>query len=365
MANIMDYLRWRGDLTLSASPWNAIDSLILSCISYVDLPGNGAYRLSELPAALPPLIPRERLSPFLDQCRVLLDASALLPRYADVRLSGFVNTVDAQQDIQFSAVTADLPDGTRFVAFRGTDHTIVGWREDFTMAFESPVPAQAAALDYLEKAAEAGKPLRVGGHSRGGNLACYASAHATQQTRALIDRIYSFDGPGLDDVTFASDGYARIRGRIRSYIPQSSVVGLLLAYHEDYRVVKAKALSLAQHDPFTWQLEGTRFIELEEVDRASQLVDQTVHAWLTRSTREQRQLFINTLFDILEATNATTLKDLSTNHAANLAAVIRATRHTEPETLWAIAQLIGGFLKTGASKLYDVLTGRSNASQEE
>jgi len=364
MANMMDYLAWRGDLTLEASPWNDVDSLILACMSYVNLP---QLLLPAPVQTLPEHLPEAEkgiLTAFFERCRELFVCAAQTRRFGDMALHSFVNEVDPQADIQFSAVTADLKDGTRFVAFRGTDQSIVGWREDFTMAFESPVPAQTAALTYLEKAAGAGKPLRIGGHSKGGNLACYAAAHASEGTRALIEGVYSFDGPGLDDATVVSDGYARIRSRIHSYIPQSSVVGLLLAYHEDYTVVRANAISLAQHDAFTWQVLGTSFVEVDEVDRASQVVDQTVHAWLTQVSHDQRRIFINSLFDILEATNATTFKDLTRDPRA-IPAMIQATRSTDPEVLRMIAQLIGSFLKTGAATLFDMLTGRIEPSSQE
>ena len=364
MANMMDYLSWRGDLTLSSSPWNDVDSLIMACACYADLPAAEQGMLTWQQAALSIPRDRERSTDFIRQCYVLLERAAEYPRFAEVTLHTFVNEVDPERDIQFSAITADLPDGTRFVAFRGTDHSIVGWREDFTMAFESPVPAQTEALHYLEKAAEAGKPLRIGGHSKGGNLACYAAAHASDPARALIHSVYSFDGPGLDDATIVSDGYARIRSRIHSYIPQSSVVGLLLAYHEDYTVVRANAIGLAQHDAFTWQVLGAKFVEADGVDRASQVVDQTVHAWLTQVSHDQRRVFIDALFDILEATKATTFTDL-TSGPHHIPAILHATRNTDPDVLRMIAQLIGRFFRTGASTLFDMLTGREEPSSQE
>lgn len=365
MPNMMDYLAWRGDLPLAASPWNDVDSLIMACICYADLPAAVSGTLTWQQAALSLPAGQEISTDFIRRCYALLERAAEYPRFEDVTLHSFVNEVDPERDIQFSAVTADLADGTRFVAFRGTDHSIVGWREDFTMAFESPVPAQTAALAYLERAAEDGLPLRIGGHSKGGNLACYAAAHASEESRALIHSIDSFDGPGLDDATIVSDGYARIRGRIHSYIPQSSVVGLLLAYHEDYTVVRANAIGLAQHDAFTWQVLGASFVEVDEVDRASQMMDHTVHAWLTQVSHDQRRVFIDTLFDILETTNATTFKDLTRDPRRSIAAIIQATRSTDPDVLRMIAQLIGRFLKTGAATLFDTLTGRVEPSSQE
>ena len=256
--------------------------------------------------------------------------------------------------MQFSAYTADLPDGSRYVAFRGTDSSIVGWREDFSMAFET-VPAQTEAAAYLEKAAEGGKRLTVGGHSKGGNLAIYAAAHVSPEVQERIDRVYSFDGPGLDDETVASEGYARISGKIRSLIPQSSVVGLLLAHHEEYVVVHSNAVGLLQHDPFSWQLVGRRFLEVEQVDRASQVVDLTVHEWLKQLSREERQLFVDTLFSLLESGNASNVNGL----LSDLPAILDATRRLNHTTVLTMAQMIGRLVKIGAGNVKDMIASQA------
>lgn len=363
MSNILDYLAWRGDLSLRSDPWNDLDSLVMACLSYVDMPQTDAsapIRLRELPPMLPAVPKDSDTWAFFQRCRLLAEPAAMTNRFGEVLLHSHVNVVDAQRDMQFSAVTAELPDGTRFVGFRGTDQSLVGWREDFTMAFESPIPAQTEALRYLEQAAQAGIPLRLGGHSKGGNLSSYAAAHASEHTQALILSVCSFDGPGLDDQTFASEGYARIQPRIRSYLPHSSVVGLLLAHHETYTVVRSKAFGLAQHDAFTWQVLGRGFVEVDGVDVTSQVVDQSVHAWLMQVTPDQRRIFVNTLFDILESTNATTLRDLTNHKAATLSAILQAARSTDRTTLLMIAQLLGRFIKTSTAAIMDALTNRSD-----
>ena len=164
----------------------------------------------------------------------LLERMAASNRFGGLMLRDFVNEVDAARSIQFSAVTADCPDGSVLVAFRSTDSTLVGWKEDFMMAFETPVPAQTEAVAYLERAAaSAAGPLRLAGHSKGGNLAVYAAMNAPDAVQARIEAIYSFDGPGLDEDSIRSERYARIRSRIFSFLPQASIVGLLLAYHPD------------------------------------------------------------------------------------------------------------------------------------
>ena len=358
MANMLNYLDWRGDLSLSADPWNDVDSLILASLCYIDLPQVADKMLTVQEAAdmLPAYTPQKGVQgSFFGSCRALIHQCALTERMAGIELHSYVNEVDHEKEIQFSVVTADLPDGTRYVAFRGTDSTIIGWREDFSMAFET-VPAQTAAAAYLERAAREGKRLTVGGHSKGGNLALYAAAHAPAWAQALIDRVYSFDGPGLDDATVMSDGYARIAGKIRSFIPQSSVVGLLLTPHEEYIVVHSNALGLLQHDPFSWQLVGRRFLEVEQVDRASQVVDQTVHEWLKQSSDEERKVFVNTLFDLLESGNALNVKDI----LPDLPAILSASVHVEPQKVWTMAQMIGRLVKIGAGNVRGMIAPKQD-----
>lgn len=357
MANMMDYLVWRGDVPLSVSPWNDVDSLIAATLSYLSYPAQGVL-LSDAAASLPPP-PAVEIN-FVKEARALLSAAGMTGRFAGLTLHHAAAQTDLDRDMQFAAVTLDLMDGTNYVAFRGTDNTIVGWREDFNMAFESPIPAQAAAVQYLRRiAAETTGPLVVGGHSKGGNLAIYAAAHADPAIQHRIRAVYSFDGPGLDDATMASEGYAAIARRIRSFVPQSSVVGLLLAYHPEYTVVKSDALGLLQHDTFTWQVLGTRFIEAPEVDVSSQLVNQTVHTWLSRVTPDQRRRFIDTLFDLLEATGASTMKELMTDVPGRAAGILKALQKVDFDTARMIITLLGEFMTIGAQNILGLLRARN------
>jgi len=303
---------------------------------------------------------------FVHECRALLSAAAMTERFAGIRMHHPVAVIDQDRDMQFAAVTFDLPDGTHYVAFRGTDSSIVGWREDFNMAFESPIPAQTAAVKYLnEAAALTDGPLIVGGHSKGGNLAVYAAAHADPMLQSRIRMICSFDGPGLDDATVASEGYGNIARRIRSFVPQQSVVGLLLAYHPEYTVVKSDGISLLQHDVFTWQVLGSGFIVVTELDVSSQLVDQTVHAWLSTVSPEQRKVFVSTIFDILEATGANTVKELLRDVPGRVPAVLKALQKVDFETAKMIITLWGQFVQIGATNIIELVRQRITSDNNE
>ena len=363
MANIMDYLAWRGDVTLGYAPFNEVDSLILAEMSYLTFPQEETP-IRDLGLNLPAV---EKMQfAFVHEIRALLSAAAMTERFAPIRMLRPIAVTDQDRDMQFAAVTFQLPDGTHYIAFRGTDSSIVGWREDFNMAFESPIPAQSAAVKYLtEAAALTDGPLIIGGHSKCGNLAVYAAAHADEAVQSRIRMVYSFDGPGLDDATMASDGYARIARRIRSFIPQQSVVGLLMTYHPDYTVVKSDGLGLFQHDSFTWQVLGTGFIAVTELDVSSQLVDHTVHEWLSRVSPEKRKIFIDTIFDILEASGAATIKELLKDVPGHAPAILKALQKIDLETARMVISLWGQFVHIGATNIIELVRQRLNPEPTE
>ena len=250
MASVFDYLDWRGDITFGEVGLGEIDSLILSAICYVDffeivpadMEGKPVSMLSAaraylrahkgekayVGAILPPSI------------LTLLAKAAKTKRFANVRLVGYVNNVDPETQTQFSALSFLLDDGSVFVAYRGTDDTLVGWKENFNMSFMDSVPAQESAVEYINRAAKlsAGN-LYAGGHSKGGNLAVYATVKSEESVRERIVRTYSHDGPGFSAGFIESELYQSIKHKIVTLIPQSSVVGLLLEHEETYEVVKS------------------------------------------------------------------------------------------------------------------------------
>lgn len=357
MSNMLDYLAWRGDIPLAVSPLNDVDSVIFAVLSYLTFPAEATLLRDLADTALPAV--SRRKPTFLEDSATLLLRAASTERFAGVRVHHAAAVTDPERDMQFAAVTFELPDGTQFVSFRGTDSSLAGWHEDFNMAFESPVPAQSAAVAYLNAiAAGAQADIFIGGHSKGGNLAVYAAAHADEATQTRIRAVYSFDGPGLDDATMVSDGYTRIARRIRSFIPQQSVVGLLMSYHPEYTVVRSDGVGLMQHNAFTWQVLGTAFVAVTELDVSSQVVDHTVHAWLSRVSPEERRRFVSTIFGVLEATGANTTRELLQNAPELLPAIRKALQGTDRETTRMIFSLWGQFVQLGASSILDLLRQR-------
>ncbi len=240
--NILDYLDWRGDLTFAERPFNEVDNLILSTLAYLKMDG----LVPENPAASVAIadLPAKYKAAGYDQTAFfndpypLAEKAADTARFKDVRVSRYMSRTEVDEAVQFAAVTFDLGDGTKYVAYRGTDETIVGWREDFNLALLPETPGQSEAVAYVNAvAAETVSPLRLGGHSKGGNFAVYAAAFCEAATKKRILSVYSNDGPGFLREIADSDAYRSILPRIQKIIPESSLIGILLSGSEPKRVI--------------------------------------------------------------------------------------------------------------------------------
>ncbi|MFR8331774.1 MAG: Mbeg1-like protein [Oscillospiraceae bacterium] len=225
---------------------------------------------------------------FWEDALRLLEQLARTARFGTMRLFDSVNYVDTAAEEQFSAVTVDTGDGAYFVSYRGTDSTLIGWKEDFMQATRPRCPPSAPprSLSAGCGAAPQKAACRVGGHSKGGNLAVYAAAHTPQPVQARLEAVYNNDGPGFCAGALDETGYAAVRERIRTFVPQTSIVGMLLDHEERYTVVRSRQVGLLQHDPFSWQVEGPDFVRLETVTSSSRFLSLTLKNWVASMDRE-------------------------------------------------------------------------------
>ena len=304
MANLFDYLIWRGDLTLAQSPFNDVDSLILSTFSYIFFDGIVPESMTESVSA------KEACEIFFDRPRAewkardaederLLMELPKCRRFSEMQLCGYVNQLDFAAEKQFSAMTMLLEDDTVFVAYRGTDHSLVGWKEDFNMSFMDTIPAQQEALEYLKKVSAQfpKKKLRTGGHSKGGNLAVYAAAMVPHAIQMSILSVYNHDGPGFRENMLQRAGYQMILPRVATFVPQSSVIGMLLEHEEEFTVIQSTESGFMQHDPYSWEVLGADFVRLESLTDHSRFLDKTVKLWLDGLEEKQRECFVDTIYE--------------------------------------------------------------------
>ncbi len=306
---IWDYLRWRGDLLLTQDGFNEVDNLLLCIISYIDFrrikglnsfdPADAA-RIGDVCALLTEKDEQLGLSP--EEYIPVMRAMAKTPRFRDVKMFAFEHLNDEKKVMQFAAVSFLLPDGSVFVAYRGTDTTLVGWQEDFNMSYLAAVPAQERAAEYAVEVAKRCRkmPLRLGGHSKGGNLAAWAAIHLpkTLQQKRLV-AAYNNDGPGFSKAVLESEGYRRVADRIHTYIPESSIVGMLLEHEEDYIIIDSTNRALMQHEPLSWNVLGKQFVYLGQRSEAAQLSDSVISEWLEGLTIDERREFVDAICSIL------------------------------------------------------------------
>ncbi len=358
MANILDYLNWRGDLTLAQSPFNEVDNLILAELSFVNftgiVPGPGEGEGVPLHAAAEAFFRSHEggdmgmgvLVP--DEIPTLLRKMAECPRFREMKVNCFCDHLDVRKAEQFAAVTVELGDGSIYLSFRGTDDTIAGWKEDFLLGCQPEVPAQKKAVAYV-KAVAAQYPRRklmLGGHSKGGNLAVYGGIFVPLAIQRRISAVWSNDGPGFYGAVLETPQHARLEGRVHSIVPKSSVVGMLLEHEESYTVVDSDQVGLWQHDGFSWQVLGTGFVTLREVSRQGRRNDLALKEWVRRLPVDQREKFVDGLFEVLTASGATTLTDLKEDGFRAAGAMVRAMKDMEKDTRDALFNAIATLFRS-------------------
>jgi len=357
MSNMVDYIKWRGDITFEQDPFNEIDNVILSELCYTSF--DGIVPGPDIDVKIPLSLVYEQFFEKYDRKELLqkktslkvapflMDELVKAERFQNMYLTGYVNEVVSEEEFQFSVVTFILDDGTYFVAYRGTDSTITGWKEDINMGYLYQTPGQLRAAKYLnDNFKDKDCKLRVGGHSKGGNFAVYASSFCDKSIQDKIITVYTNDGPGFREEVVTSDGYNRILPKIYSTVPGSSVVGLLLENNLNHNVVRSENEGLAQHDLMSWNVYRNRFIRCASVAESSINLDKTLTSWLSELSEEDRKTFIDALFKPLDDADITTIDELGTLSVDNLKALHEAVKQLSEEQQAA--------LKGSASKFISI-----------
>jgi len=347
VANIIDYIHWRGDLDFMVSPFNEVDSLIFTELSYMkfdkldrDIKNQSFEEIGNM---YDTCCGQERIGALLTgPFSQLLEELSKSKRFGQLVVRDFVDILDDEMEMQFSAMTIELDANTAYVAYRGTDDTLVGWKEDFKMTFLDAVPAQVQAVSYFESVMERYDYNRIflGGHSKGGNLAVYAAVRAKESLREKIVQVYNNDGPGFISNLIESEAYLQIAPKIVTLIPQSSVVGMLLEHKGDYKVVKSAKWGLLQHDGFSWEVLGPGFVHLVDVDDESRMVDMTLKNTLNAMTLEQREQFTNVFFEVLSVNNNRTLDEIQKDGIKSLISIRKSFNSLDKVTKKAIFDIL-------------------------
>ncbi len=352
MASLSEYLAWRGDITFDEVSLNVVDALLLSQLSYLDLRGiiGKTERKKECTLAYAAkhfwqLHTEEEFEDCVSfavrSAGVLLREMAKTNRFRDLVLRNYVNRNDLTMEEQFTALEIVLGKRESFISFGGTDDTIIGWKEDFNMCFLSPIPAQLDAKSYLESVLlGSGRKVYIGGHSKGGNLSVYSAVKCRKLFRRSILRVFNFDGPGFNKAFIESERYQEMKERIETWVPESSVVGMLLEHEEDYRVVKSSQSGFLQHDATSWEVLGAEFIRLPAVKESSRRLAAGVKEWMNGLSPEELEEFGERIYEVLTVTDAKTLADLNKDRWKSVTAIIQSFSAVDKKTKEMLFDLI-------------------------
>ncbi len=354
--NILDYLNWRGDLTFTASPFNEVDNLILSMLSFIDYSDSVKASPSEMPRKLSSCLDDNRMKYpagerfgqiVPDDINALFYNAARSKRFKDAYAMACQSFIDEKTPTQFAAITFILPDDTAFISFRGTDDTLAGWQEDFRLSYDYPVKAQIMAAEYADDIAATYRGnIILGGHSKGGNLALYAAAFSSPQTKSRVIKAYSNDGPGFPKETIDSPEFREAETKMLTILPQSSSVGLLMHQPKNIEIISSVNKSgLKQHDPFSWTVLGNKFIHLPALSPAGKKHEEMFAKWIDSLSLERRKTFTETLFGILDSIGAKTVSDLNYDQIPKLVSAAKAVMTLNKEDRDLLSDFLRGILE--------------------
>lgn len=344
---LIEYLHKRQE-SFDEIPFNPIDSLVLSALAYLNW---DAYPYASVTTReRVPVIDILRFTPlenlltagWISDAKELpdfLEALVRNHRFADLSVSLFVNEVAATIEKQFCACTFTVHEGCTqpvvYLAFRGTDGTLAGWKEDFNLSYRTVIPSQITATRYVSGVLSAfptQQHIVVGGHSKGGNLAEYAAVTIDGTGYERISRVFNHDGPSFLKAPSPRITQTDFLEKLHKTVPESSIFGMILEHRDDYLVVKSDATGPYQHKPFTWLVDETDFLYQEELNASAQFFDTAIDRWLRSCTPEQRERFIDTIYELIISSDATSWKDFQESLPSNIARLAREGRNLDAAT---------------------------------
>lgn len=342
--NILDYVEKYGDKDFNEFSFNDVDNLILSQLSYLPLSGivPSLYEKGiTLDDACSNFFKKYSQNDIKKQWYLIPKVSILFKmmsstkRYGNSILYNYVNIVDSSK--QFGALCIRLNDNSVYISYEGTDNTLVGWKEDFKMACNYPVPSQLLAVKYLNRVVRfSDKVIRIGGHSKGGNLAVSAAMGCNFIVRSKIDTIYNNDGPGFLKEQVESKKYLKIISKVKMFVPKESIVGMLLYHDVDYIVVKSSRLGIFQHDAFSWQCSGNSFV-IDKLSNRSKNLEKKLNKKLEEMSPLERQTVVEAIFSIFEDNDIKLTKEIKLNKILD---ILKSIKNTDKEIRKLILDLI-------------------------
>ena len=360
---LLDYLQWRNDVPLSISPFNEVDNVIFSYLSYIDFRDlkedwNGFFDLRDLFRNFcekNSLEEIETTGEFTERAPLLLKEMMEGERFSATKVGYYAEDFDKDKVKQFAALVFLLPNGRNYISFRGTDKTITGWKEDFLMSCQSETAGAKEAVEYFNKIAPVLEgELILGGHSKGGNFAMYAAAFCEAEYKERIVQVYNNDGPGFREEVIQTPEYQEILAKILTVAPQSSIIGQLLSNPAKQHVIHSTAKGILQHDAMTWEAEKDCLVT-SELDELSEYTKTTLGSWLETMDDATRESLCTTAFSLIESTKSETFIEFSGNLMKNMETIWKEMgklpEEKKKEIMNALNKLIESSKKAAVSQI--------------
>lgn len=358
MDNIIEYIRAYGQNTFAQKPFNEVDSLVLCQLSYLNFqPFVPSLKEKKEAVSIQSILEQDRMEELLagywykEQNEELFRAAAASKRFGNMKFNYHENVVEEERDTQFSAQTCFPDEGICYVAYRGTDATIVGWKEDLNLALSEPTHSQELAVEYLNKVySRVKQDLFVGGHSKGGNLASYAAMNCSARTKKHLIRIYNHDGPGFRPEIFEKCDYDSVKDRMFKFIPKSSIVGVIMETCQNCEIIESRSVGAMQHNSFNWRIDGDHFVRVEDRTTAKKLQDEALNEWILSLSQEQVHTFVDTLYEVISASGAGDVFEIGGDLKGSITRSYEAAKDLDEDTKNAVHTILHALYEIAGEK---------------
>ena len=337
MNDILKYIDEVGQYSFNELPLTEIDSIIFTAIAYfnfTDIVSNNEENPITLEQINNKYLQKENPD---DYVLTVLKKISTTNRFKNNILYNYWDITN--NTTQFASIHIEFLPNNVYIAFRGTDDTIVGWREDFEISYKK-IPAQTLAIEYINKTININKKYYIGGHSKGGYLAIYSCLHCNEENLKNIINIYNNDGPGLPKEELKNPRYQQIKSRITKIIPTFSIVGILLESECNYKIVGSNAKGFMQHDELTWQIENKKLVYKQELEKESQFISKIFETWINNVTIEERESFITDFFNALESNGDKLISEIPTKGTESFESILLSIISSNKSTKQAIGKFV-------------------------
>lgn len=376
MATSMNYIKKYGNSSFEELPFNDIDNIALCEILYMPFEKVISSSFNEEPVPFAEACQRlfeyngsRHVAPglvLMKKISVKMMAMAQTERFASMKVVGCKCAFDIEPPLQFGAMTFLLPDGTAVVVFRGTDDSLIGWKEDMSLYTRKGIPSHDLAVEYIEKVAQKyDGDIIICGHSKGGNLAIYSGVKCSEETRGRIARIYNNDGPGFvtDDLMRCPE-YKEILPNYRHFVPSNSFIGMLLVHDNDFKAVKCKhILGFIQHDLSLWRTKGTEILFRDDISKLAKITDEFLKQMIYRVTDDQGELIDKWFGDLIAGMGQENLINIPRNLLSTVKGFKKVCAEVDSETRAAIDNFLGGLGKIAIKSTKFVLLNAADVAE--